>query len=165
MSELQTFRLKPNPAGKDRSPYGAQTAQLAAEWVDIKNVGRFPATLTGLELYHLAYPGSGGQPTWERVTGLQGSLGAGQVLRIHSGRQIPLSMLQAQDIQAADYHAFVGRDLYVWNNAQGDSSGIWNATSKSWVDKASYDPKPPEGAILVRMVEKLVPSGTAASRH
>ena len=164
MSELQTFRLKPNPPGKDRSRYGAEARQLSAEWVDLKSVGSLSAALTTLELYHLAYPGGGGQPTWEKVTGLQGSLRAGEVVRIHSGREIPLAVLDAEDAHGADFHIFVGRDLYVWNNAQGDCSGLWNASSKAWVDKTSYDPYPPEGVVLMRAGEKLVPAATATWR-
>jgi hypothetical protein len=56
-----------------------------------------------------------------------------------------------------------GRDAYVWNNAEGDGPGLWRPSMKSWVDRTSYDPNPPEGAVLVRTGEKLSPAVRAAS--
>lgn len=73
-------------------------------------------------------------------------------------------MLHDEDRQGADFHAFVGRDLYVWNNAEGDCSGLWSPAAQRFIDKACYDPHPPEGAILVRVGDKLVPSRSHAWR-
>src|SRR5688572_32992673 len=78
MRNIRVVRLKPNPTGKDRSRYGLEATQLVAEWVDIENLGHASATLSGVEVHHLAYPGGGGQPRWEKVLGLTGELGRGK---------------------------------------------------------------------------------------
>lgn len=156
--------LKPNPVGKDRSRYGSATpAQLGAEWVDVNNTGRSPVDLTGIDLYHLAYGQPGTKPEWQKVTSLPAnwSLPAGNVLRVHSGQKRDLSVLRPEDLNGADFHSFTGRDSYAWNNAEGDTAGLWKAVSKTWLDSASYDPYPPEGVILVRSGNKLVPAGAA----
>jgi hypothetical protein len=159
---LRVSQLKPNPAGKDRGRFGPlSAAQLGAEWVDIKNVGTAPVGLGGIELYHLAYGRPGTQPEWQKVTSFTGSLRVGEVLRVHSGQTRDLSVLHREDLVGADYHGFSGRDAYVWNNAEGDTAGLWEPQSKTWVDKGSYDPHPPEGVVLVRSGSKLVPAGAA----
>jgi len=163
MKSLGVFRAKPNPAGKDRSRYGKATpAQLGAEWVDIKNVGQYATDLAGVDLYHQAFKRAGADPEWEKVVSLTGSLPAATVLRIHSGQVRDLSVLNAEDVRGAEYHGFTGRDAYVWNNAEGDTPALWMPSDKAWVDNASYDPYPPEGAVLVRSGSKLVPSWSAA---
>lgn len=162
MNGLHSARLKPNPAGKDRSRHAVDPWQLAGEWVDIKNGGDWVLPLEGLELYHLAYPRGGGEPGWEKVCGLTGSLAPGRVLRLHSGRSIPVSSLATQDQLGADFHAFTGRDAYIWNNAEGDRSGLWRPSAESWVDRASYDPDPPEGVVLERVGDKLLPMAARA---
>lgn len=50
MKTLQTVRLKPNPAGKDRTRSGASETQLGGEWADIKNTGRLDVNLVGVNL-------------------------------------------------------------------------------------------------------------------
>jgi hypothetical protein len=60
----------------------------------------------------------------------------------------------------ADYHAFTGGDAYVWNNKQGDTPLLYKEAAKETVDKATYAPNPPEGAVLVRHGDQLV-SGLA----
>lgn len=156
MNGLHTARLKPNPAGKDRSLYHVDNTQLVAEWVDIKNATAGTVSIGGLELYHLAYPRDGGRPTWEKVCVLSGNLGSGQVLRIHSGREVPVASMRLEDRTGADFHTFSNREAYVWNNAESDTSGIWKPAAESWVDRATYDANPPEGVVLVRVGEKLV---------
>jgi hypothetical protein len=94
---------------------------------------------------------------------LKGALGAGKVLRIHSGSG-PVNALRAEDLSGADFHLFRGADVYIWNNAEGDTSRITvdSNGSEQDVDKAGYDPHPPEGVVLVRSGDKLVPSGASA---
>lgn len=163
MTNLFISRIKPNPAGKDRTRYGGATiAQLGAEWVDIRNNSNGRISLAGIEVYHLAFH-PGRQPEHEKVVDLTGFLEAGQTLRIHSGQTRPLHVLRQEDINGAELHAFTGRDNYVWNNAEGDAPGLWRPSQKAWVDRTSYDPNPPEGAILVRSGEKLVIASRAAS--
>jgi len=157
MKTLQISRIKPNPTGKDRSRYGVATpSQLGAEWVDIQNVGGASVILDGVELNHIAYSGPEKKPTWEAVCKLTGSLGASQILRVHSGEQRPLLVLNAEDLAGADWHGFTGRDQYVWNNREGDTPALWDFLQSHWIDRASYSPNPPEGVVLVRVGDALI---------
>ncbi|HXG50824.1 MAG TPA: hypothetical protein VNN77_05375 [candidate division Zixibacteria bacterium] len=154
MRSLQVIRAKPNPTGKDRHGPYIPPKQLAAEWVDFKNDGTETFPLSGISLQHIAYQPGCRNGKWDKVMGFQGDLGVGQVIRVHSGGEIPLSQMNAEDAQGADFHLFTGKN-YIWNNDCGDSAGLWNGNA--WVDKASYDPHPPEGRILRRVGNKLVP--------
>jgi len=161
MSVMKTVRLKPNPAGKDRSRYGAApAAQLAAEWADIQNTGQAPVDVTGIKLYHVAYSGTTDNGTWQEVTGFtRGILRAGEVVRVHSGSG-PESVLRTEDRVGADHHIFTGKDRYVWNNDRGDCAAI-GSTDRNLTDKAWYDQNPPERAILERVGDKLVARSAA----
>lgn len=159
---LTVSRIKPNPSGKDRNRYGdATAAQLGAEWVDIENTSRDPVNLQGVELYHLAFTGLQGSPA--KVMGFTGSLAAGQTVRVHSGRVRDLAVLRKEDLDGAEHHVFTGRDMFVWNNSEGDTPSLWAVGNRTWIDRASYDRNPPEGAVLVRIGDKLVPAQRAAS--
>lgn len=161
MAILQVKRIKPNPAGKDRSQSGATSAsQLAGEWVDLRNVGSGPVTLASVELYHLAYAPGATQGRWDKVTGFTGNLPAGHTVRVHSGSG-PDSVIRPEDRAGAEHHMFSGSN-YVWNNRQGDSPMLYNAALRQEIDRASYDPQPPEGQVLVRAGNKLVPVGAPA---
>lgn len=159
---LKIIRLKPNPAGKDRAGRAPLSAsQLAAEWVDLQNTGRQAADLAGLEIYHLAHPAGGGKPEWRLVTRIKGSLEPGQVVRVHSGAGPHTSIIRPEDLSGADFHVFTGTDRYLWNNAEGDCAWIvW--TSNKIGDKACYDPHPPEGQVLHRSGDKLIPVSARA---
>ena len=163
---LTVSQLKPNPAGRDRGAFGASPAQLAAEWVDVHNSGATTCDLAGVALHHRAYVGSSSEWKWAPVidssSALTGVLRPGQTLRVHSGRVRPLSVVRAEDISGAELHAFTGRDAYIWNNANGDTAGIWHATREVWIDRAEYVPYPPEGVILVRSGALLVPGASLA---
>jgi hypothetical protein len=155
MKTIRTNQLKPNPAGKDRSKSGAMSeAQLAAEWVDIKNVGRIDVNLAGVTLFHKAFKPDGSFE-WEAVRQLSGILPAGNVLRIHSGKG-PHSIVRDEDKAGSDYFMFTGESRYIWNNDFGDTSHLWEPATKSTIDQANYDPYPPGGMILVRISDKLV---------
>ncbi len=164
--DLTVSQLKPNPVGKDRGALGAAPAQLAAEWVDIRNTGATTCDLAVIRLYHRAYVGSSAEWKWAPVveSGLPitGLLRPEQTLRVHSGRVRPLSIVRAEDIAGAEWHAFTGRDAYIWNNAQGDMAGIWDPAREAWIDRAEYMAFPPEGVILVRSGSLLVPSTSLA---
>jgi len=163
MNPLHTYRLKPNPRGKDRPPHGGPSAaQLGAEWVDLRNSDTSPKNLQGVKLYHLAF--RNGRPShWDLIMPLKGVLHPKKVLRIHAGPG-PESILNPEDKSGADHHLFTGRNQYVWNNAEGDTSRLteWLNGQEQETDRASYDPNPPEGAVLVRSGDKLVPSTVAA---
>lgn len=148
-------KAKPNPAGKDRIGRTlTPSAQLAAEWVDIKNIGNAPIALSGVELYHWAYP-VGRKAEWELVTPFSGTLPAGQTVRVHSGDPIPLSQMHADDRIGADHHLFTGKN-YVWNNDKPDYPSLWYKPSSQWLDRTSYDAPAPEGKVLIRVNEKLI---------
>ncbi|MCC7336730.1 MAG: hypothetical protein IT422_16690 [Pirellulaceae bacterium] len=160
---VRTNQLKPNPAGKDRSTSGASESQLAAEWVDIKNVGRTNIALSGVNLYHKAFRRDGSFE-WELVGKLSGVLGAGQVLRVHSGKG-PYSVVRPEDSVGSDFYIFTGVSRYIWNNDYSDSSLLWQPSTKASIDEASYDAYPPEGAILQRVGDKLVAPSWATVRR
>lgn len=162
MINITVSRIKPNPTGKDRTRYGgASAAQLGAEWVDIKNTSANGISLAGIALYHLAY--SGGQAQAQKVVDLTGVLGAGQILRIHSGQTRPLNVLYQDDLVGADFHGFTGSDNYIWNNDRPDCPGLVRTSQNTYVDRACYDAGSPQGAILVRVGDKLVVASRAAS--
>lgn len=162
MTTIQTTRLKPNPAGKDRSKTSISETQLAAEWIDFKNVCGQTVELGGLSLYHKAFK-SNGTYEWELVRTLGGVLEPGKVLRIHSGKG-PYAVVQDADKVGSDYYYFTGQSRYVWNNDFGDTAAIWRPSTKEFVDQASYDPYPPEGVILQRVGNKFVALTAAVSR-
>jgi hypothetical protein len=162
MKMIQTSQLKPNPAGKDRTKTGISETQLAAEWVDIKNIGWSSVDLTGISLYHKAFKRDGSFE-WDLVARLSGEIGTGQALRVHSGNG-PYSVVRAEDKAGCDYYMFTGQSRYMWNNDYGDASLLWQPSTKSTVDEASYDPYPPEGVVLQRVGSKLIASTQTASR-
>jgi hypothetical protein len=110
--------------------------------------------LPGVSFQHIAYKPGCRDGQWAVVTQFGGALPVGKTLRVHSGGEIPLSQMDPEDVRDADYHHFTGKN-YVWNNNCGDTAGLWNG--QVWIDKASYDPYPLEGLILVRQGDKLVP--------
>jgi hypothetical protein len=153
MKLLRIIKAKRNPRGKDR--YGSYTppAQLAAEWVDFENNGNEKYMLTDIALHHIAYQLFCRNGKWDQVMSFTGLLDPTKIVRVHSGTKISLTDMQLEDITGADFHLFTGKN-YIWNNDCGDSAGLWNGVA--WIDKASYDPNPPEGRILRRVGDKLV---------
>lgn len=164
MKTLSVTQLKPNPAGKDRSRSGnLNPSQLASEWIDIKNIGSYDVNLENVELNHRAFSPSHPQGQWAPVLAFaKFLLPAGKTVRVHAGQSRELLVIRPEDRQGAEYHCFIGRDAYVWNNAEGDTAGLWDLTSQHWIDAASYDPNPPEGLILIRSGPKLVPAASLA---
>jgi hypothetical protein len=149
MKTLQTVKMKPNPASKDRTRRGASETQLGAEWADIKNIGARDVDLSGITLSH-------------RVMTFKGTLKPGQVMRVHTGKG-PQIVLRQEDLDGADFHLFSGHDQYVWNNDCGDCASLWEGGSSAHLDKACYDCPPPDGVILHRVGDKLVPATAAAT--
>lgn len=154
MKSLRIIRAKPNPRGKDRAGTYTPPVQLAAEWVDIQNDGNEPFPLEPIILCHLAYQPGCREPKWEKMTPFTGTLQPGKIVRVHSGSAIPLTEMHPVDILGADHHIFTGRN-YVWNNTCGDAPALWDG--RMYEDKAGYDPQPPEGVVLHRVGDKLVP--------
>lgn len=157
MKSLLITRIKPNPAGKDRNQFGTTSAsQLAAEWVDFKNTASTPVDLGDIELYHVAYAPGATRGRWEKVIDFRGALQPGRTVRVHSGSG-PESVIRPEDRAGAEHHLFTHRN-YVWNNREGDTPMLFDSTANQNIDQASYDPYPPEGQVLVRSGNKLVPA-------
>jgi hypothetical protein len=160
MKNLQITRIKPNPTGKDRSSSGtASQNQLASEWVDFKNIGSTSVDLAGVDLYHLAYAPGTTQARWDKIMSFNGHLPSGHTVRVHSGSG-PESVIKPEDRLGAEHHVFTNRN-YVWNNKQGDSPTLFDSAPEQNIDQASYDPYPPEGQVLVRKGNKLVPAAAS----
>jgi hypothetical protein len=154
---LKTSQLKPNPAGKDRTRLGATAAQLAAEWVDLKNVGKQKIDVSRVIVKHVAYAPGLAQGHWKLLLSFsKGILAPGQVIRIHAGKDRGPSVIRAGDLAGADFHLFTGEDRYLWNNDKTDCSSLWLPGQSNPFDLAWYAANPPEGAILVRSGDNLV---------
>ncbi len=154
---LKIIKAKPNPAGKDRvRNVFTPKSQLAGEWVDIQNISSEPVNLTGVSLQHFAYTLPFSQTgKWKRVIRFNGVLKPSEVIRVHSGKQIPLSQMNPIDSVGANYHLFSNQD-YVWNNKRSDHPALWYEPTKQWIDKATYNPFPIEGKILIRNMDRLI---------
>ena len=161
MANLQTVRLKPNPSGKDRTRRGGATAtQLGGEWADIQNVCDKPVKLEGVALFHVAYSADGRTRQWEKIMDFKGILQPGQLMRIHAGSGGE-SVLLPVDKAGANIHLFTGGN-YVWNNDKADCAGLFMNGQSEPFDKAYYATNPPEGVILKRVGDKLVPAAATA---
>jgi len=158
--KLTIIRIQPNPAGKDRSLSRAPTpTQLAAEWVDWRNDSATSVNLAGFSLWHRAH--SGNHWSWESITGFTGTVGAGEIVRVHSGKKRE-RVIAANDFAGANHHIFTGQDRYIWNNREGDTPAVYNETKNETIDSASNDPRPPEGAVPNRQGNKLMGRANAA---
>lgn len=155
MANLVIIQAKPNPTGKDRISHFTPLAQLAGEWVDIKNNTTSGINLSNIEIYHRAYTSTYPQGKWEKVFSIDWVLPQGDILRIHSGKEITLSLISYQDRIGADWHAFTGKD-YIWNNDKSDAPLIFNAFTRTTLDKATYSANPLEGKVLIRKGDFLI---------
>src|SRR5439155_17255059 len=106
-------------------------------------------------LWHIAYQSRCRDPKWERAMTFTGSLPVRKAVRVHSGASIPLDQMYSEDARGVDYHVYTGINNYIWNNACGDTAVLFNGRTNE--DSASYDPHPPDGAVLRRLGDKLVP--------
>jgi hypothetical protein len=151
---LKITRAKPNPSGKDVTKPPTVISQLSSEWVDIQNMGKSPINTNGIELFHLAYL-SNGKSKWEVAIKFSEILEAGKVVRVHSGKPIPVAQMNYQDRFGADHHVFTEKN-YIWNNDKPDKPSLWHKPKKEWVDQVEYIACPLEGKILKRIGNKLV---------
>ena len=62
--------------------------------------------MSGVTLYHRAYTGS--QWRWAQIMTFTGNLGAGEIVRVHSGQRRD-GVIAAEDMVGATYHLFTGR--------------------------------------------------------
>ncbi len=164
MPNLTVTRAKPNPAGRDRANGRPIVSQLLGEWVDLTNTASTAINLGGAGLTHRTYDAQGRlEPNstiyWQGSAAIV--LQPGQVLRVHTGRESDRGVMNYEDSVGAHYHAFAESNNFVLNNAQGDEPSIWAKDSNGrWsirIDGAWYSPHPPEGAVLRRSGDNLVP--------
>jgi len=162
--KILIYRAKPNPAGKDAVQHHTSPQQLLGEWVDLQNTSDTALNLGGFHLANREFDSRCiAKPApvvyWfgdSRIT-----LQRGEIVRIHTGKEVDsYSMLQA-DRQGVHYHSFANRGWFVLNNRCGDTISVWSKDSAGNYqspaeDEASYDPNPPDGEILVRKGNKLV---------
>jgi hypothetical protein len=149
-TSLRIAKAKPNPAGKNRlALLPLNPSQLAAEWLDIRNISTMTVNLKGVAL------------TNRRTVVMEFAhllLAPNQTFRVHSGKDRGGSVIRAVDKLAAEIHVFTGIDEYIWDNWNGDTAALWDVQRKL-IDGASYAPDPPEGAMLVRVgCQLLVPA-------
>ena len=158
---LQIYRAKPNPDGRDRFGSTVPTSQIAGEWVDLLNTGLQPFNLGGVALQHVAYPSPLTMGVWREVMLFPDfSLGVSEILRVHSGRKVDLSVLYPEDQSGAEWHIFTGNNYYVWNNDRGDAARLVVSADdpqrEVQLDKAEYISIPPEGVVLSRVGDLLI---------
>lgn len=166
--KIEIHRAKPNPAGKDRSQYGVSEEQLLAEWVDLKNVGDASVALSTLNLAHLEFesgcrPKSSPSIYWTGPS--SGVLSPGQIIRVHTGKSSEFRRMRQEDQNGVHLHGYAEKGNFVLNNKCGDALSVWwKGSDQKWHkdDEAAYDPNPPDGAVLVRRAQKLVPATAAA---
>jgi hypothetical protein len=143
----------PNPLGKDHAPaHGPTNQQLNNEWFEFGNAGNSVVLVVGVELRHYTFDRAGNK-TGEAtvITFTSGALQPGHSVRVHTGTGTALD-------EGTVRHVYAGHGNYVWNNG-GDTAVLRGATG-SLIDWASYDPAPPEGAVVYRIsgTNKLRPA-------
>jgi len=161
--QIQIIQAKPNPSGKDRSRYGANPTQLLGEWVDLKNLGDTDVHVSCLHLAHREFDGqcrpTSTSPSIYWTGGGSDVLRPGQTVRVHTGNLSNFGQMTQADKLGMDFHSYADRSSFVLNNKCGDDLSVWWKTNDDkWQkeDSASYDPLPPEGAVLVRSGQKLI---------
>lgn len=169
MWKIQIIRCKPNPAGKDRNYYGPHPSQLVGEWVDLKNIGDTSVNLSIINLFHREFNSNCTSTGWGHYWGGNkfGELKPGQSLRIHTGKQSDFFHATAIDRTGVDMHQFAERSQFALNNRCGDTISVdWRNSEGKMVpeDSATYHPNPPEGAVLIRSGELLIPEYSSAYR-
>lgn len=167
---LRITQAKPNPLGKDKTPSGsARPEQLLGEWVDIENVGNEAVTFSKIQLSHTLFDNrcnsTGRTETYWTGSGTD-ALRPGQVIRIHTGRSADSSLMLPADRGSVAWHGYANRSNFVLNNRCGDTIAVtWrDAYGGSSQDQVSYDPNPPEGAVLTRVGNRLVSLAVSGRR-
>ncbi|MFB3777136.1 MAG: hypothetical protein ACE141_05970 [Bryobacteraceae bacterium] len=160
------YRLKLGAAVGEAAAHGAPSYRAPGDWVDVRNQTESNARTNGLCLYHLEYPSPGGEPEYRFVVTLPDCvLKPGEVLRLHSGPRRDLSALFSEDRSGADWHAFTGGEIRLWNRHRGDTAVLYAVATKETTDSVSYDPDPPEGIVLEREGARFVAARVGAAAH
>lgn len=161
MAKLIIYRAKPNPAGKDKFRNFPLARQLQGEWVDFINNHNGRISLTGVSLDHTAFGATCTDRTyaeyWKAANNLV--LDAGEILRIHTGKYADANQMADEDRLGAHKHVWAEHGSFKLNNgACGDTLALWHYAGGKYeaIDRAYYNPYPPEGVVLVREGDKLV---------
>lgn len=168
---MQIVRTKPNPAGKDTAGHRPIHRQLLGEWVDLVNNSGGPVHLGGLHLANEHYDAhctfTKTQVYWSGRS--DEVLPAGGIVRVHTGLRSEAYLMDAQDQLGVALHSYADSGLFVLNNRCGDRLSLWTKDAAgNWrqpaFDTCAYAPNPPEGAVLVRVGDRLVVQSTAYVR-
>jgi hypothetical protein len=155
MADLMIYQAKPNPSGKDSYKTYIPPEVIAGEWIDIYNHSLFSVSIENYSICHKAYKDDGSYE-YELAGTLSGILPAKNVLRLHSGGFLKTYQMYPIDREGADIHVFTGKG-YIWNNDKSDTPLIYDYGQKKIIDSATYNAYPPEGIILRRSGDKLLP--------
>jgi len=155
-------RAKPNPAGKDRAGGYPRHEQLLGEWVDLRNTGDAAVVLSTIHLSNMQFSQNcipNGQPNIYWNGSSNQTLAPGQILRVHTGKSTYSYLMSDEDKIGVDLHVYAEKGNFVLNNKCGDVLAVLWRYNNEWrkEDGSFYDPNPPEGAILKRVGDKLVP--------
>ena len=144
MADLLITRALPNPAGKDRNPaHRASNDQLNAEWIEFRNDTDKTITIDGVTIGHQTFNDFCQRMREDELTTFRGSMASRSSIRLHTGVGEPAD-------EGIIRHLYLNRSNYVWNNRCGDTA-VLRVASGGLIDQASYEPKPPEGAVLNRV--------------
>lgn len=158
------IKAKPNPHGKDVSSSGSpRPEQLLGEWVDLMNEGNASVYLSSLYLCHVEFsqscvPAEKPAIYWQGKT--TDMLQPQQIVRVHTGKSIHSYLMDEIDNNGVHIHAYAEKGHFVLNNKCGDVISVWwKDANGNWEkeDLTSYDAYPPDGAVLIRRGDKLVP--------
>lgn len=153
---------KPNPFGKDAMRHSAKPEQLLGEWVVLQNNGNASLNLGNFYLANREFDSHCvAKPQPVIYWGGDGAktLAPGQTVRVHTGKFADWWAANTEDKNGVHYHSFAEKGWFVLNNRCGDTISVWTKDRAGQylnVDSASYDPNPPDGAILERSGNKLV---------
>jgi hypothetical protein len=167
---LQIFRAKPNPLGKDKFGSGVpRPEQLLGEWIDLKNIGNEAVPFHGIKVYHVAFDSRCQVVEKTRLyyeCWYGNSLEPGEIARLFTGRERDKHLMAEADKNGVNYYLFANKDNFVLNNRCGDNLLLtWSASFGSNAsDSAGYAPNPPEGVVLQRRGHLLVPQSQLVYR-
>lgn len=158
MTDLEISRALPNPAGKDRTPANRITnEQLNGEWIQFRNTTQKALSIDGVTISHHTFNAYCQMTDEDQLTSFTGPMPAGSSIRLHTGTGQPSD-------EGSLRHLYLGRGNFVWNNDCGDTA-VLKVASGGVIDRASYDPNPPEGVVLNRIpgTERLAAGSLGAT--
>lgn len=162
---VKLLRAKPNPVGKDKILGIPKAEQLLGEWIDIKNTGTEAIKLSDIFLSHTKFNNKcemiGTDCFW---IGRNNFLHPERIIRVHTGNISDEHLMRQEDKINGGWCSFANRDNFVLNNRCGDILTLtWrDFNSFPQAETVSFEANQPEGAILVRVGNNLVPKTSKA---